>query len=211
MLNPTPKDIKAALRDWVPERLLTFRPGWKDRGRPWSHGIRAVFIHHWAGTGDGGQAWMEQNGTSTYPYANCTVRRGTDTSKDGQVIIMSALSAWHSGSGGPWPRAGIPRDSAHLMAWGVEMEGPLSSTRYGTDDMTDAQWESTAAVCCAIREVAGSDAFPNFQRVIRHADWTDGTAGVDGHVATPGRKNDVWRPTADIRKAVKRTWVEAGR
>ncbi|MEN6306039.1 MAG: hypothetical protein ABFD96_25160, partial [Armatimonadia bacterium] len=108
MNQPTPREIKVALRDWVPANLLIFRPGWKDRGRPWTYGIRGLMVHHWAGTGDGGQEWMEQR-SSQYPYCNNTIRR------DGRVMIVSALSAWHSGLGGPWGRAGVPKDVAHLM------------------------------------------------------------------------------------------------
>jgi len=211
MNQPTPKDIKAALKDWIPSHLLTFRPGWKERGRPWTYGIRGVMFHHWAGTGDGGQSWMEARDGS-YPFCNATVRRGTDTSKDGEVMVISALSAWHSGLGGPWGRAGVPKDVAHLMVWGTEMEGPLPSTKYGVDDMTDAQWDSAIRMACAIREVAGPEAFPNFQRAITHANWTDGTNGVaDYTLPTVGRKNDVWRKTQDIRRMCNRAWREAGR
>jgi hypothetical protein len=208
MKQPTPKEIKTALRDWVPSGLLTFRPGWKERGRPWTYGIRGAMVHHWAGTGDGGQTWMEAR-DGAYPFCNATVRRGTGTSKDGEVMVVSALSAWHSGLGGPWGRAGVPKDLAHLMVWGIEMEGPLSSTKYGVDDMTDAQWDSTARMICALREVAGPEAFPNFQRAITHANWTDGTAGVANFtLPTVGRKNDVWRPTQDIRRMCNRVWRE---
>ena len=59
----------------------------------------------------------------------------------------------------------------------------------------------------ALREVAGPEAFPNFQRVIRHGDWTDGTAGVANfQLPTVGRKNDVWRDTKSIRQMAKRAW-----
>lgn len=207
MLSPTPKEIKAALRDWIPEERLTFRPGWKTRGRPWSNGIRGLLVHHWAGTGDGGQQWMEQVGTSAYPYCNATVRRGTGSSVDGEVMVISALSAWHSGDGGPWGKAGIPKNAAHLMTWGAEMEGPLPSTKYGTDDMTDLQWDSLYRMACAIREVAGPEAFPNFTRVVRHADWTDGSAGVSSSdLPTLGRKNDVWQDIKPIRAGARQMW-----
>ena len=207
MNQPTPKDIKAALKDWVPSDRLTFRPGWKTRGRPWTYGIRGLMVHHWAGTGDGGQSWMEAR-TGAYPFCNATIRRGTDTSRDGQIMVTSALSAWHSGLGGPWQRAGVPKDVAHLMVWGAELEGPLRSTEYGVDDMTELQWDSLARMACALREVAGPDAFPNFSRVIRHADWTDGTNGVATYtLPTLGRKNDVWRDTKSIRQMTKRCWA----
>ena len=214
MNQPTPKGIKAALKDWVPGDKLIFRPGWKTRGRPWIYGIRGSMIHHWAGIGDGGQEWMEAR-DGAYPYCNNTVRR------DGRVMVIAALSAWHSGLGGPWGRAGVPKDVAHLMVWGQEMEGPLpanmkkfedSGGRIRIDDMTDEQWESVTQVNCAIREVAGVEAFPNFQRVIKHSDWTDGTAGVASFtLPTVGRKNDVWRDTKIIRQMSNRAWREAGR
>ena len=203
MNQPTPKDIKKALRKWVPRSKLSFASGWKTRGRPWTYGIRGVMVHHWAGTGDGGQQWMEARG-GAYPFCNNVIRL------DGRVVVLSALSAWHSGLGGPWGRAGVPKDAAHLMVWGIEMEGPQRGTKYGVDDMTAAQWESVCQVACAIREVAGPEAFPNFQRVIRHGDWTDGTAGVSTYtLPTVGRKNDVWRDTKSIRQMVKRYWDAA--
>lgn len=208
MKSPDHREIKQALRDWIPEDRLTFRPGWKTRGRPWSNGIRGMMVHHWAGTGDGGQQWMEQVGTSQYPYCNSTIRRGTGSSVDGEVMVISAYSAWHSGLGGPWGKAGVPKDAAHLMVWGAEMEGPLPSTRYGKDDMTDLQWDSLFRLSCALREVAGPEAFPNFQRVVKHSDWTDGTGGVAKYtLPTVGRKNDVWADLKFIRSGCKKMWA----
>jgi hypothetical protein len=94
------------------------------------------------------------------------------------------------------------------MVWGAELEGPLRSTKYGVDDMTELQWDSLARMACALREVAGPEAFPNFSRVIRHADWTDGTNGVATYtLPTVGRKNDVWRDTKSIRQMTKRCWA----
>ena len=201
MKSPSPNEIRDALRDWLPKTRLSFERGWNTRGRPWSGGIRGVVVHHWAGMGDGGAAWMAQHGTSAYPYCNAIVRR------DGRVRVLSALSAWHSGTGGPWEKAGIPKDVGHLYLWGIEMEGPLPTTRYGVDDMTPAQWGNTARMICAIREVAGPEAFPGWSRVIRHGDWTDGTAGVSSSpLPTRGRKNDVWRPTKEIRKLARDRW-----
>lgn len=202
MLTPTPNDISTAIKDWVPAKQLSFAAGWNTRGRPWSYGIRGAMVHHWAGIGDGAQAWMEAR-DGAYPYCNNTVRR------DGRVIVLSALSAWHSGTGGPWNKAGVPKDAAHLMVWGVEMEGPLPGCKFGVDDMTEAQWESTTNVLCAIRQVAGVAAFPNFQRVIRHGDWTDGTHGVsEAPLPTIGRKNDVWADTKFIRRLARKRWSE---
>ena len=202
MLTPTPNEIADALKDWLPASKLKFDRGWNTRGRPWSYGIRGAMVHHWAGIGDGAQEWMAARDGS-YPYCNNTVRR------DGTVIVLSALSAWHSGAGGPWNRAGVPKDAAHLMVWGIEMEGPLPSTKYGVDDMTEAQWKNTAKLICALREVAGKEAFPNFNRVVRHGDWTDGTNGVsEAPLPTIGRKNDVWADTKYIRRIAKERWLK---
>lgn len=202
ILTPTAQEVREALQDWIKSsKNITFRPGWNTRGRPWYNGIRGTMVHHWAGVGKGALEWMGQVGTSTYPYCNVALER------DGHVTVWSCLSAWHSGTGGPWGRAGVPKDLAHLSVFGIEMEGPLSSTKYGTDDMTDKQWERVARINCAIREVAGPEAFPNFRRVIRHRDWTDGTAGVSKNsLPTVGRKNDVWEDIRPIRQAAKELW-----
>lgn len=203
IIQPTAQDVREALQDWIKvKNALSVEPGWATRGRPWWNGIRGTMIHHWAGVGDGAAAWMAQQGTSDYPYCNIIVRR------DGRVRLLSGLSAWHSGVGGPWGKAGVPKDLAHLSVFGVEMEGPLSSTRYGKDDMTEKQWKRVAQINCAIREVAGSDAFPNFRRVIRHRDWTDGTGGVAKYdLPSIGRKNDVWRDIKPIRREAKDLWL----
>ena len=203
ILTPTADEVRDALQDWIKSsRNITFATGWNTRGRPWSNGIRGTMIHHWAGVGKGALQWMGQVGTSTYPYCNVAVERS------GHVTVWSALSAWHSGVGGPWSKAGVPKDLAHLSVFGVEMEGPLSGTPYGTDDMTEKQWKRVAQINCAIREVAGADAFPNFRRVIRHRDWTDGTAGVSKNpLPSVGRKNDVWRDIKPIRQEAKARWL----
>ena len=211
MNKPTADQVAEALRDWVPAKRLTFADGWNYRGRPWTYGIRGAMVHHWAGVGDGGLTWMAAR-SGSYPFCNTAIRRGDYGGGKGEVVVLSALSAWHSGTGGPWARAGVPKDVAHLMVWGIEMEGPLKSTAWGVDDMTDEQWDSTARVICAVRQVAGPEAFPGWRRVIRHADWTDGTAGVsDTPLPTRGRKNDVWAPIDPIRARCAERWKKGTR
>lgn len=205
MKQPTALEVRESLADWITAKRkgLSVEPGWQTRGRPWHNGIRGTMVHHWAGVGDGAAAWMAQQGSSAYPYCNIIVRL------DGRVRLLSGLSAWHSGLGGPWGRAGVPKDAAHLSVFGIEMEGPQPGTKYGVDDMTDIQWKRVAQINCAIREVAGAEAFPNFQRVIRHRDWTDGTAGVSKYdLPTIGRKNDVWRDIKPIRQEAKALWLK---
>jgi hypothetical protein len=68
-------------------------------------------------------------------------------------------------------------------------------------------WKAAAAVDCAIREVAGSSAFPGWKRLINHKDWTDGTAGVSKTpLPTKGRKNDTLYPASYFRKNAKALW-----
>lgn len=197
MKQPTSREVRAALQRWIPSRKLDFRDGWDDRGRLWSNGIRAVVAHHTSSPiGDeGARQWFEARGEA-YPYCNALVLA------DGTVRVCSALSAWGSGAGGPWDRAGVPRDLLHLMGFQVELESPGI-----VDDLKDRQITQLARIACAIREVAGRQAFPNFSRLIRHRDWTDGTAGVSPEpLPTLGRKNDVLRDIRPLREAARITW-----
>lgn len=196
---PTPAEVRSALADWLPARKLQVDSGWDTRGRKWSYGIRGAVVHWWAGEGDGGQQWMHDGEGGAYPYCNAVIRY------DGRVVIESALSAWGSGAGGPWNKAGVPKDAGHLMLWQWELEGGMN----GIDNMTDAQWQSLARGNCALRQVAGVEAFPNFQRIIRHKDWTDGTGGVSKEpLPTLGRKQDVSKDIGLIRREAKDRWLK---
>ena len=203
MKQPTAREIRKALKAWVPQDKLKFWPNWDTRGRPWQYGLRGSMTHWWAGTGDGGLAWFAGGEGGPYPYANAAIRF------DGTVVVLSALSAWHSGQGGPWQSAGAPKDAAHLMVWGNELEGGINAK----DDQTAAQWEALAQVNCALREAAGKEAFPNFKRVIAHRSWTDGTDGVADvpfpytwEGGTRGRKNDVSTSRTVVRTEARKLW-----
>lgn len=196
MIQPTPKDIKTALLDWLGSDRVVFADGWKTRGRPWTYGIRGVVEHHWAGVGDGGLEWMTAR-DGAYPYCNSAIRR------DGVVHVLSALSAWGSGVGGGWPAAGVPKDLGHLYLWQTEFES------WGkTQDFTEAMWESQALHDCALREVAGPEAFPNFRRLINHASWTNGgrDLGLSYNLPTYGRKNDTLYPVSEFRRRANAAW-----
>lgn len=203
MNRPTAAQVRRALEKWVPADRLEFWPGWDRRGRPWSGGIRGVIQHHIAGVGDGAVKWCDGKSSGfAYPFCNVVIRR------DGTVIVMSVLSAWGSGRGGPWPRAGIARDQAHLYTWQIEFES------WGRkEDFTPQMIDSGARVNCAIRDVAGAKAFPNFRRLIRHADWTDGGVplGLTYWLPTRGRKNDTIRPAVEFRKEARRRWKRGPR
>jgi hypothetical protein len=132
-----------------------------------------------------------------YPYCNSAIRR------DGKVYVLSALSAWGSGVGGPWPAAGIPKDLGHLYLWQTEFES------WGRgQDFTDGMWEAQALQDCALRDVAGPDAFPNFRRLINHASWTNGgrDLGLTYNFATYGRKNDTLYPVREFRSRANAAW-----
>ena len=198
MKQPTAREVRAALERWLPTRRLEYRDGWDERGRLWTYGIRAVVAHHTASPpGDeGAREWFEARGEDQYPYANALVLI------DGSVRILSALSCWGSGAGGPWTRAGVPADALHLMGFQVEIESAGV-----VDDLKDRQVLQLARIACAIREVAGRAAFPNFTRLIRHKDWTDGTSGVsDTPLPTAGRKSDVIRDIRDLRQPARIIW-----
>lgn len=199
--TPSALDVRRAIVRHVGRDKVVMRDGWATRGRAWHYGIRGVVWHHTSSpAGDeGAREWFEARG-ETYPYCNALILR------DGTVRLIAALSAYGSGTGGPWKSAGVPRDALHLMGFQVEFESLGVE-----DDLTPAQMRSGARLSCAIREVAGPDAFPNFARVIRHRDWTDGTAGVsDTPLPTAGRKNDVLKDIRDIRKACRSAWKRYG-
>lgn len=194
---PTPQDIRRSIEKWAKRNNITtiFEPGWDTRGRRWTYGIRGVVEHHWAGTGDGGYQWMQAR-DGAYPYCNAAIRR------DGRLCILSALSAWGSGTGGPWAAAGVPKDLGHSYLWQTEFES------WGKEqDFTPEMWKAQAVLDCAIREVAGKEAFPNFKRLINHKDWTDGTAGVSPTpLPTVGRKNDTLYDARVFRDNAKALW-----
>lgn len=153
----------------------------------WSSGLRGVVVHHTAGTNSVdylANAW-------SLPGANCVVN------KDGSVVILAWGSAWHSGEGGPWDGVAA-RNSAHLVAWGIEIEDKGTGRT-----INEAQIEATGRMLAALVSLGVAPS-----RVIRHADWTDGTGGVSDQVLpTKGRKidtrkdhgytTDFWRIQAD--------------
>lgn len=198
MNQPTAEQVIACIQKWATRAgvPVVVDRGAKTRGRAWSYGIRGITEHHWAGVGDGALEWMAARDGS-YPYCNAAIRR------DGTIVVLGALSAWGQGTGGPWPAAGVPKDQAHLYCWNNEFES------WGrTPDFTDEMWEAQAAIDCAIREVAGAEAFPDFSRLINHKGWTDGgpEMGLDYYLPTRGRKNDTLYDIARFRENAQKLW-----
>jgi hypothetical protein len=191
--------LRKSLRKWAKNYGVTVTEEHDalTRGRAWyGDGPRGVVEHHWAGVGDGAAAWMAARNESTYPYCNSLIRR------DGTIHVLSYLSVWHSGTGGPWTAAGVPKDQGSYYLWGTEFES------WGrVKDFTPEMWRAQAVLDCALREAAGEEAFPNFRRLINHKDWTNGSAGVASYrLSTYGRKNDTLYDASDFRRNANKLW-----
>lgn len=193
--KPTPAQIREAILDWMPANKVSFDREWNTRGRPWEYGLRGAVEHHISGVGDGAVEWCDGRSEGyNYPCCNEVVRR------DGSVIIMSALSCWHSGKGGPWPAYGVPKDLGHLMLWGREHES------WGTkQDFTDEMFDSTARMDSALRQVSN---WENFNHLINHKGWTDGgpEMGLSYYHPTRGRKNDTLYDISVFRTNAQKMW-----
>lgn len=149
-------------------------------GRPWIDGIRAVVNHHTAGKSSLG---LLMNRGGRYPTVNALIDR------DGLVHILSTLSVWGSGDGGPWPGVAA-KDSLHLVGWQTEVEdmGLVKS-------FTPEQMESLGRMTAALVSLGVP-----LTNVINHRDWTDGTAPVGGFpLPTRGRKVDTRYTTSELR------------
>jgi len=177
---PDPGDVVTALRDHglVP----ALRPGWDTRGRPWDSGLRAIVDHYTAGVGPGVLDWCA-NDSGRYPFVNAFV------SQTGVYTLLSALSCWGSGAGGPWPGVAA-KDSLHLVAYQTEVES------WGErPDFTDRQLELLGRGNAAIVDLGVLAAHE-----VNHRDWTDGTGGVGGYpLPTNGRKPDTKYDTGFLR------------
>lgn len=171
MPNPSPSDILNALTAGG-VRVKTVK-GWNTRGRPWNYsgpGLVGVMLHHTStssATGPTGCPSLEWccNWGGNYPFANAII------SRDGILYLLSALSAWHSGKGGAWNSAGVPRDSGHYSTFGIEIDDP--GVRKGT--ITPAQIATAAKTAAALQKLCK---WPALTRVITHYNWTNGSGGV---------------------------------
>lgn len=177
---PAPGDILDALRDHG--LAPTLWGGWDTRGRPWNAGLRALVDHYTAGVGPGVREWCA-NDAGRYPFVNAFVDRS------GGYTLLSALSCWGSGTGGPW--AGVAAaDSLHLVAYQTEVESWGTSNDF-TDEMLEALGRGNAAIV---------DLGVPAAHEVNHRDWTDGTGGVGGYpLSTAGRKPDTGYPTETLR------------
>lgn len=197
MSGPSAQAVIASIQKWADRSgiKVVVDKGATYRGRDWDGGIRGMVVHHWAGVGDGGLEWMAARDGS-YPNCNVAVRR------DGTIVVLSALSAWGSGAGGPWPAANVPKDLGHLYLFQVENESMGVAK-----DFNPPMFTANAVIACALREVAGSS-FPDFSRVINHKGWCDGgpELGLDYYLPTRWRKSDTVYEVEVFRDAAQVMW-----
>jgi hypothetical protein len=165
--TPSPAQIEAAFKahgvNYVLVPLKT-----KAEGRPWSQGLRALIDHHTAGVNSLGYL---QNSGGSYPFVNSLI------DKNGLVHVLSRLSCWGPGRGGPWTGVAAA-DSLHLVGWSTEVE---SLGRI--PDFTPQQFESLGRQNAALLSLGIPAA-----NEINHKAWT---SCVGGHpVDVAGRKDD---------------------
>lgn len=200
--------VMEALRDHgVP---LVLCSGWDRRGRPWQHGTPTGTTQHNTATGSATGAtgrpsleWLLNLGGS-YPYANVLTSRGAAEAEGypgiggsptaAVAFLASALSAWHSGKGGPSPLLRADRDQGHLTLLGIEHDarqvGPGS-----TGAITDAQVETGARIAAAVADLNGG----RIEVTHTHTCWVTGCHGVAaGDLPTAYRKDDTYpdRPSS---------------
>lgn len=160
-------------------------------GNPWDDGIRAVVNHHTAGKNSLGLLLYRDG---PHPTVNALIDR------DGLVRILSTLSVWGSGRGGPWPGVAA-KDSLHLVGWQVEVEDMGMGKTF-----TPAQLDSLGRMTAALVSLGVPLA-----NVINHRDWTDGTAPVGGFpLPTRGRKVDTRYSGEELRSNARKYMRQNG-
>ena len=138
-----------------------------------------VILHHTANGGATGNApSLNYCLKGSYPpIRNCHFLIG----RDGLVYVLTTYQCYHAGEGGPGKWGDGPQISANSMnhyAYGIEIESKGTSTNTsgsnGTDGITNAQVEATAALTAALLDLINQ----NVGCAINHKTWA------------PGRKTD---------------------
>ena len=180
-----PERLHDACKKYLGKRV-NFGPHWDTRGDSWLSGNAPVLVmwHHTAGVGPGVREWVIHRGSS-HAWANAYIARS------GEVTICGAKAQWHAGlgtfKGTRWRRWAIPADQANRHTFGVEIES------WGKKrDFTDAQWESIAALSCALREAGRWDGFK--YRHANHRNWAR------------KRKSDTLYPWRKFYRLAKKAW-----
>lgn len=178
--SPTADQIRAAFDKhgvrYVVEPLRA-----RSAGRPWSLGLRAMVDHHTAGRDS--LAYMMNSG-GEIPFVNALI------SREGLCHVLTWMSAWGSGNGGPWP--GIAqKDALNLVGWQTEVEDIGMGQTFMAAQLATLGKVNAALVSLGVPP----------ENEINHRDWTDGTGGVGGYpLPTVGRKVDT-RYDTDILRA----------
>ena len=181
--NVSPAQLRAAFND---HRVFFATDPRTSNGRDrWPNGIRGVMMHHTAGRNS-----LNHVFSTNLPAYNSLIQNGqyNGRANDGRMVICSWGSAWHSGQGGPWNGV-ASRDSGHLTIWGMSLE-----SLGDRNDVTDAMLTTAERTLAAFVDLGVP-----VNNIVRHADWTNATAGVTGPAQRPGRKIDTnsrWFPAS---------------
>lgn len=194
------KNAKKVLIKWLGKNNVEFKSGWDKRGDQWVGGApRAVMNHDLVGVDQGAIDWTNAAG-ELKPYCNAVVTHD-------KVIINSVLAVFHSGLGGPWPKAGVPANVGSWYIWGTE------HAVWGKklDEYSPEMLGLSARLTCAVKEIAGTswpEGRGTWSRLIRHASWTDGgpELGMRSWLPTRSRKVDTLRPLLAWRQDAKNCW-----
>ncbi len=180
---------------------VKFWTGWRTRGKGDFGRGRPVgmILHHTAGAATSsmnprhpGNRTGANNGVVRYvanhpdfgvPCSNFCLDR------DGTVYVMCAEWTYHAGLGSfrgtRWAPLGVPDGSANSYMLGVEIVSKGLS-----DDLTEAQWKSLAALARACADASG---WPDTStlRLPRHRDWA------------PKRKVDIKASNAKVQQKIR--------
>lgn len=162
-------DIVTHLREWGLHVQL--KPGYRDRGRPYSFKPRAVICHHTASGSLSGNFASESivtTGRSDLPGPLCQFLLG----RDGTVKVIALGYANHAGEGGP--RAGIPANLGNSYAYGIEAENNGVGERWSAE-----QLNAYYRLCAALLDWMN---ISDVSRVFGHKEWTSrkiDPAGID--------------------------------
>lgn len=152
-------DVVTQLREWGLKVQL--KPGYKDRGRPYSFKPRAVLCHHTASGSLSGNFASESivtTGRSDLPGPLCQFLLG----RDGTVKVIALGYANHAGYGGP--RAGIPENQGNSYAYGIEAENNGVGERWSKE-----QLNAYYRLCAALLDYMD---ISDVNRVFGHKEWT---------------------------------------
>lgn len=176
-------DIVTHLREWGLKVQL--KPGFRDRGRPYSFRPRAVIVHHTASGSLSGNFASESvvtTGRSDLPGPLCQFLLG----RDGTVKIIALGYANHAGYGGP--RAGIPANTGNSYTWGIEAENNGIGERWSAE-----QLNAYYRLCAALLDWMDLE---DVNRVFAHKEWAPGRK-----IDPAGINMDAFR--ANVKKALQ--------